>query len=242
MLRSPLRLRTRLRSPCRRLSPHVRPGARGGGDRQATRSGRRQVANAYGSRGHREDSPGYRSGAEDRHPLPGRRSLRCSGTLGRCGARDANRLTGSGREEAAGVHPLEVLRQHLRERTFLLVLDNFEHVAEAAPEVVGLLGSCPNLCVLATSRAPLRVRGEREYPVSPLAVPDHSRTPEAEEVARTPAAKLFVERTQNVSPAFELTQANGGGGGDLLEVGWAAPRAGAGGGEDEVAGADGFAL
>jgi len=113
-----------------------------------------------------------------------------------------------GLREAMGVPSLEVLRQHLRERKFLLVLDNFEHVAEAAPEVVDLLGSCLDLFVLVTSRAPLRVRGEREYPVSPLAVPDPNRMPEAKEVAQTPAAELFIERAEDASPAFELTQAN----------------------------------
>jgi predicted ATPase len=114
-----------------------------------------------------------------------------------------------GLREAAGVvRPLEILCQYLRERKFLLVLDNFEHVAEAAPEVAELLGSCPNLSVLVTSRAPLRVRGEREYPVSPLAVPDPTRMPEAEEVAEAPAAKLFIERAEDASAVFELTRAN----------------------------------
>ena len=118
-------------------------------------------------------------------------------------------LRGLGLREAAGVvRPLEVLCQYLRERKFLLVLDNFEHVAEAAPEVVDLLSSCPNLSVLVTSRAPLRVRGEREYSVSPLAVPDPTHIPEAEEVAQTPAARLFIERAEDASPDFELTQAN----------------------------------
>jgi hypothetical protein len=59
-----------------------------------------------------------------------------------------------GLSEAAGVRPLEVLRRYLREKKFLLVLDNFEHVAEAAPEVADLLGFCANLSVLVTSRAP----------------------------------------------------------------------------------------
>jgi predicted ATPase/DNA-binding XRE family transcriptional regulator len=113
-----------------------------------------------------------------------------------------------GLREAAGAGPLQMLSQYLRERKFLLVLDNFEHVAEAAPEVVDLLGSCPNLSVLVTSRAPLRVRGEREYPVSPLAVPNPTRTPEAQEVAEKPAAKLFIERAEEASSTFELTQAN----------------------------------
>ena len=113
-----------------------------------------------------------------------------------------------GLREAAGAPLLEVLRQYLHEKKFLLVLDNFEHVAEAAPEVVELLSSCLDLSVLATSRAPLRVRGEREYPVSPLAVPDPNRMPDVEEVAQTAAAKLFIERAEDASAAFELTQAN----------------------------------
>ena len=110
--------------------------------------------------------------------------------------------------ETAGVSPLEAISQHLRDKTFLLLLDNFEHVLEAAPEVVALLGSCPGLRVLVTSRASLRVRGEQEYPVSSLAVPDPARSPEAEEVAGTPAVELFVERARSASPAFELTDAN----------------------------------
>jgi predicted ATPase len=64
-----------------------------------------------------------------------------------------------GLREAAGVRPLEALSRHLRDKTFLLLLDNFEHVVGAAPEVVDMLGSCPGLRVLATSRASLRVRG-----------------------------------------------------------------------------------
>jgi predicted ATPase/transcriptional regulator with XRE-family HTH domain len=111
-------------------------------------------------------------------------------------------LRALGLREAAGAAPLEVLRQYLGERRLLLVLDNFEHVAEAAPEVMDLLGLCPNIRVLVTSRAPLRVRGEQEYPVPPLAVP------QAGEVAASPAADLFVERAREASPAFELTREN----------------------------------
>jgi predicted ATPase/transcriptional regulator with XRE-family HTH domain len=113
-----------------------------------------------------------------------------------------------GLREAAGVRPLEVLSHYLRERRLLLVLDNFEHVSEAAPEVVDLLGSCPKLSVLVSSRAPLRVRGEREYPVFPLAVPDPTRTPGVKEVAASAAATLFIERAKEASGSFELTQAN----------------------------------
>ena len=113
-----------------------------------------------------------------------------------------------GLRETAGLRPLEALGQHLRHKTFLLLLDNFEHVVDAAPEVAELLGACPGLCVLVTSRASLRVRGEREYPVSPLAVPDPTRNPGAGDVAAAPAARLFVDRARATSPSFELTKAN----------------------------------
>ncbi|MBD0354894.1 MAG: XRE family transcriptional regulator, partial [Rubrobacteraceae bacterium] len=62
--------------------------------------------------------------------------------------------------EAENLSSYEALSAYLREKRLLLVLDNFEHVLEAAPEVATLIESCPNLTVLATSRAPLRVRGE----------------------------------------------------------------------------------
>jgi predicted ATPase/DNA-binding XRE family transcriptional regulator len=113
-----------------------------------------------------------------------------------------------GLRETAGLRPLEALGQHLRHKSFLLLLDNFEHVVGAAPEVVDLLGSCPGLTVLVTSRASLRVRGEREHPVSSLAGPDPSRSQGAEEVAATPAVELFVGRARAAAPSFRLTRAN----------------------------------
>lgn len=90
----------------------------------------------------------------------------------------------------------------------LLVLDNFEHVLEAAPEVAGLMEACAGLSVLATNRAPLRVRGEQEYPVPPLGVPDPSHVPDLEDVGGAPAVELFVERARTASPTFELTRQN----------------------------------
>jgi predicted ATPase len=113
-----------------------------------------------------------------------------------------------GLREAGDQTPLEVLRAYLQERRLLLVLDNFEHLMEAAPEVSDLLGSCPDLTVLITSRSPLRLRGEKEYPVPPLKVPDPSRVPEIEEVIGVPASRLFVERAKEVSSTFKLTEAN----------------------------------
>ncbi len=103
---------------------------------------------------------------------------------------------------------LEALQAHLREKRLLLVLDNFEHVLGAVPEVASLVSSCPNLTVLATSRAPLRVRGERRYPVPPLGLPDPVHAPGVEEVARAPAVELFVESAREASPSFELTENN----------------------------------
>jgi predicted ATPase/DNA-binding XRE family transcriptional regulator len=113
-----------------------------------------------------------------------------------------------GVRERGGQTPGETLRACLRERRMLLVLDNFEHVLDAAAEVAGLIESCPNLRVLATSRAPLRVRGEREYPVPPLALPRSTVSPSAEEVLGSAAGRLFVERARAASPAFELTPQN----------------------------------
>ena len=113
-----------------------------------------------------------------------------------------------GLRETEGRSSREALYAYLNEKRLLLVLDNFEHVLEAAPEVVELIEACAHLVVLVTSRAPLRVRGEQEYPVPPLVVPDPTRAPVVEEVASTPAVELFAERAQAASPSFELTEAN----------------------------------
>ncbi len=108
-----------------------------------------------------------------------------------------------------GDRPLiEALRAHLREKKLLLVLDNFEHLLEAALEVVGLVSSCPNLAMLVTSRAPLQVRGERRYLVPPLTLPEPAHTPDVKDVAESPAVELFVERARESSPSFKLTQEN----------------------------------
>lgn len=100
------------------------------------------------------------------------------------------------------------LQEHLREKELLLVLDNFEHVLEAACEIAELIEMCPSLTVLATSRAPLRLRGEQRYPVSPLGLPASTRFPAAKEVVGSPSGRLFVERARATSPTFELEAAN----------------------------------
>ena len=113
-----------------------------------------------------------------------------------------------GLREAEGQTPGDALHVHLREKRLLLVLDNFEHLLEAAPEVAELIEACPNLVVLATSRAPLRVRGEQEYSVGPLALPASTLSPTAEEVLGSPSGRLFAERARVVSPAFRLGEGN----------------------------------
>jgi predicted ATPase/DNA-binding XRE family transcriptional regulator len=113
-----------------------------------------------------------------------------------------------GLKEAVGLSPLDALREHLREKRMLLVLDNFEHVAGAAPEVAGLIWSCKDLTALVTSRAPLRVRGEQEYPVPTLGLPASTLSPDSEVVLASPSGRLFVERARAVSPAFRLTGEN----------------------------------
>jgi non-specific serine/threonine protein kinase len=105
--------------------------------------------------------------------------------------------------------PLE-LRLHaaLRERQLLVVLDNFEHVTEAATAVAALLAACPAVSVLATSRTPLHISGEHEYPVPPLDLPDPARLPSLDRLARTDAVALFIQRAQAIKPDFALTDTN----------------------------------
>jgi len=91
----------------------------------------------------------------------------------------------------------------------LLVLDNFEQLLDAAPLVADLLKSVAALRILVTSRAPLRVRGEREYPVGPLSLDVDVDPTSPADLARVPAVRLFVERVRDVQPAFRLTAANG---------------------------------
>jgi predicted ATPase/DNA-binding CsgD family transcriptional regulator len=90
----------------------------------------------------------------------------------------------------------------------LLVLDNLEQLLPAGGEVArSLLQRCPNLRIVATSRMPLDVRGEREYPLEPLPVPGPAPEP-IEELERNDAVTLFIDRARAVNPRFSLTSAN----------------------------------
>jgi predicted ATPase/DNA-binding SARP family transcriptional activator len=101
---------------------------------------------------------------------------------------------------------LETVKYALRQRRLLLVLDNFEQVIAAAPEVSELLAAAPDLVVLATSRMPLRLSGEFEYPVPPMAVPGPEDLPPLERLAQVEAVRLFVARAEQVQPGFRLTE------------------------------------
>lgn len=103
---------------------------------------------------------------------------------------------------------LEGLRRYLSDKRLLLVLDNFEQIADAALQLADLLAAAPRLQVLVTSRTVLRLAGEREFVVPPLMLPDLKRATSVEDLARYAAVALFVQRAQAVRAGFELTASN----------------------------------
>ena len=108
-----------------------------------------------------------------------------------------------------GQRPLrDILLDYLRDKHVLLVLDNCEHILSAVPLVAALLAGCPDAKVLATSREPLHVQGEQEFPVLPLELPAARATGERPSFESYDAIRLFVDRAQAVRPAFELTDDN----------------------------------
>jgi non-specific serine/threonine protein kinase len=107
-----------------------------------------------------------------------------------------------------GRAPVERLAAALRDRRMLLVVDNFEHLVGAAPELVTLLRACPALSILTTSRRVLRVSGEREVPLAPLPTPGPDGTFDVDELAELPAVALFLARAKAAKHDFALTEAN----------------------------------
>jgi non-specific serine/threonine protein kinase len=110
--------------------------------------------------------------------------------------------------------PLLPLRRALRDRELLLLIDNFEHLIEAATDLGQLIEACPALTALVTSREPLGLRSESEFPVQPLPLPrlptnGHSLTPEdLDAIACNPSVTLFVQRARAVRPNFGLNGDN----------------------------------
>jgi predicted ATPase/class 3 adenylate cyclase/DNA-binding CsgD family transcriptional regulator len=113
-----------------------------------------------------------------------------------------------GIREVAGQSLPERLKEEVQYKQLLLVLDNFEQVVSAALAVTDLLGACPKLKLLVTSREVLRVRAEHEFAVPPLAVPDPTHLPELAQLSQYAAVALFIQRAQAVKPAFQVTAAN----------------------------------
>jgi predicted ATPase/class 3 adenylate cyclase len=109
------------------------------------------------------------------------------------------------REDEHGLS-VEVIAEHLRERTVLVVLDNCEHLVEVCAYVADrLLRACPDLTMLATSRQPLGVAGEVVWRVPPMAVPDPSAVPPTEALAGFEATRLFVERAGLARAGFSVS-------------------------------------
>jgi predicted ATPase/DNA-binding SARP family transcriptional activator len=116
--------------------------------------------------------------------------------------------------EETGEQPVaRLLAAAIRSRRILLVLDNLEQVAAAAPDIAEVLTACPRLVVLGTSRVRLRLRGEQEYPVAPLPLPPQvqdGRAPRLDELEGIPAIVLFTRRARAARPSFTLTAENVG--------------------------------
>ncbi|MCC6315752.1 MAG: tetratricopeptide repeat protein [Thermomicrobiales bacterium] len=132
----------------------------------------------------------------------------------------AEAATAIGAKESGVASARTALFDHLRDRRLLLVLDNFEQVVTAAPDIADLLAACPRLVVLVTSRELLRLRGERELPLPPLALPEEPRRDSSVEASgetailtvetalRSDAVRLFVERAAAIRPGFTLDDGN----------------------------------
>jgi predicted ATPase/DNA-binding SARP family transcriptional activator len=113
-----------------------------------------------------------------------------------------------GVEERSGHSAREALLEYLRDRQALLLLDNFEHVLEAASFLRELLADAPGLKLLVTSRAPLGVPEERVYPVPTLELPNQSQRPSLPEISEIESIRLFVNRARGARPDFELSETN----------------------------------
>ena len=115
-----------------------------------------------------------------------------------------------GVKEAGGKPVLETLKDYLREKCILLVIDNFEQVVSAAPDIAELISVAQRLKILVTSRSLLHLSAECEFIVPPLAVPENSVEISLSELSKYEAIRLFVERARSVKPHFELTAENAG--------------------------------
>ncbi len=116
--------------------------------------------------------------------------------------------TALGIAEAHGRSAVDAVATVIGTGRILLLLDNLEHVLDAAGEIAELVSRCAKLCVITTSRAPLKIGAESELALPPLALPD-AHTTAVEALLQSPAVTLFAQRAAKVQPTFTLTSANG---------------------------------
>ena len=112
------------------------------------------------------------------------------------------------RETVGGAPLIEALKDYLRDKHLLLLLDNFEQVVSAAPLLPELIESCSRLKILVTSRMPLRARGEKDVPIPPLALPGRQQRTDAKSLSQYAAVELFIQRALDVNPAFSVNNDN----------------------------------
>ena len=114
-----------------------------------------------------------------------------------------------GVKDAGGRPVLDILKDHLADKRMLLILDNFEQIVDAAPQIAELLAAADGLKILVTSRFLLHITAEREFIVPPLSTPSGALLSSFENIKRNEAVQLFLERSQSAQPNFELTEENG---------------------------------
>ncbi|MBI5825076.1 MAG: tetratricopeptide repeat protein [Chloroflexi bacterium] len=107
-----------------------------------------------------------------------------------------------GTQETIKASALENVKSALQGSSLLIVMDNFEQVLAAAPQLLPILGAAPGVKILATSREALRLRGEQEFPLAPLAVPDEK----SQSVLDFPSVQLFMQRAHSAKPDFQLDE------------------------------------
>ena len=111
-------------------------------------------------------------------------------------------------KESAGTTIEQSLQDYLHKKQLLLAVDNFEQVISAAPKIVTLLNTAPKLKIMISSREVLRLRGEHDYPVPPLGLPESKRKQTAAVLAQYEAMSLFVQHAQAANPSFILDEEN----------------------------------
>ena len=111
-------------------------------------------------------------------------------------------------QETGARSAMQCLQDYLREKSMLLVLDNFERLTDAAPQVAELLANASRLKILVTSRIPLHLRGEYEFAVPPLALPNCRQLPSLARLSQYTAVELFIERARAVRAEFAVNNEN----------------------------------